>query len=96
MNNNILIYYPKKNSTPVDVQYKITKQGDLKTISCSILDKASLPKWLELQKFELTAMKFNNEYDLVFEHKKFDRNLDTVLFIDRVFEKIMDTRTNNN
>lgn len=91
MNNNILIHYPKTNSTPIDINYKITKQGSLKTITCSVADKNSIPSWLELQKFELTAMKFDNDYDMVFEHRKFDRNLDTVLFLDLVFEKIMST-----
>lgn len=94
MINNILIHYPKDTSTPVDVNYKITKEGNLKTITCLINDKINMPKWLELQKFELTAIKFDNSYDLVFEHKKFDRNLDTVLFMDRVFQKIMNLRTN--
>ncbi|MBL1410705.1 hypothetical protein [Sphingobacterium faecale] len=92
MSNNILIHYPKASSRPVSVNYKVSNEGDLKTITCSVPDKENTPSWLELQKFELVAMKFDNAYDLVFEQRKFDRNLDTVLFIDKVFEKIMDLR----
>lgn len=89
MNKNILIHYPKPSSRPVSVDYKITKEGPIKTITCTVPDKANIPNWLELQKFEMTAMKFDNKYNLLFEQRKFDRNLDTVLFIDKVFEKIM-------
>lgn len=89
MNNNILIHYPKASSNPVSVNYKITKQGPIKTITCIVPDKDNIPNWLELQKFEMTAMKFDNKYNLLFEQRKFNRNLDTVLFIDKVFEKIM-------
>lgn len=92
MMNNILIHYPKPNSRPVSIDYKISNEGDLKTISCAVTDKDNAPAWLELFKFELVAMKFDQSYDLVFENKKFDRNLDTVLFIDKVFENIMEIR----
>lgn len=92
MSNNILIHYPKANSRPVSVNYKVSNEGGLKTISCTVPDKDNSPAWLELQKFDLVAMKFDNSYDLVFEQRKFDRNLDTVLFMDKVFEKIMDLK----
>lgn len=92
MNNTILIHYPKSSSSPVNVNYKVSNQGNLKTITCTVPDKSNIPKWLELEKFELTAMKFDKEYDLLFEQSKFNRNLDTVLFIDKVFQKIMDAR----
>lgn len=92
MSSNILIHYPKANSRPVSVNYKISIEGGLKTITCVVPDKDNAPSWLELQKFELQAMKFDNSYDLVFEQRKFDRNLDTVLFMDKVFEKIMDLK----
>lgn len=92
MSKNILIHYPKANSSPVSVNYKITKEGEIKTITCTVPDKANIPNWLELQKFEMTAMKFDNKYNLLFEQRKFDRNLDTVLFIDKVFEKIMSVK----
>lgn len=92
MSNNILIHYPKANSRPVSVNYKISNEDGLKTITCVVPDKENTPAWLELQKFELQAMKFDKGYDLVFEQRKFDRNLDTVLFMDKVFEKIMDLR----
>lgn len=92
MMNNILVHYPKSNSKPVSIDYKISVEGDLKTISCAVADKDTAPAWLELLKFELVAMKFDQSYDLVFENKKFDRNLDTVLFMDKVFENIMEIR----
>jgi len=92
MNTNILIHYPKSTSTPINVNYKVSNNGNVKTITCSLPDKGNIPNWLELQNFELTALKIDQEYNLLFEQRKFDRNLETVLFIDKVFEKIMDVR----
>lgn len=95
MMNNILVHYPKSNSKPVSIDYKISNEGNFKTITCAVADKDTVPAWLELLKFELVAMKFDKSYDLVFQNKKFDRNLDTVLFMDKVFKNIMEIRSSD-
>ncbi|QBQ39970.1 hypothetical protein E2P86_01905 [Sphingobacterium psychroaquaticum] len=92
MKNNILINYPKANSSPVMVDYRVSNEGKLKTISCAVSNAQILPSWLEMQKFELVALKEEDGYSLLFHEKKFDKNLDTVLFIDQVFERIMEAR----
>lgn len=84
-----MVSYPKATSTPVNVHYSISKQGNLQTITCAVANSSSLPTWLELRKFDLVAMKYNGIYDLLFEQRKYDKNLDTVLFMDKVFEKII-------
>lgn len=89
MKQNILVSYPKKTSTPVNVHYSITQQGNFKTISCAVPTIEVTPIWLELRKFELVAMKYNGNYELLFEHRKYEKNMDTVLFMDKVFESII-------
>ncbi|AIM38174.1 hypothetical protein KO02_16925 [Sphingobacterium sp. ML3W] len=89
MKQSILVNYPKKTSTPVNVQFSITKHGKFKTITCSVPTADSAPVWLELRKFELVGMKYDGNYELLFEHRKYEKNMDTVLFMDKVFESII-------
>jgi hypothetical protein len=89
MKQNILVSYPKKTSTPINVHYSITKQGNMKTITCAVPSVETIPIWLELRKFELLAMKYDGNYELLFEHRKYEKNMDTVLFMDKVFKSII-------
>ncbi|MEN5433438.1 hypothetical protein ABE545_07335 [Sphingobacterium faecium] len=89
MKQNIMVSYPKKTSTPVHVHYSITQQGNFKTITCAVPSIEEIPTWLELRKFELVAMKYNGNFELLFEHRKYEKNMDTVLFMDKVFESII-------
>lgn len=89
MKNNVTVSYPKANSTPVNVKYSISKQGKFKTITCAVASTTAIPTWLELTKFDFVAIKSEDSYDLLFEEKKYNKNLDTVLFMDKVFEKII-------
>ncbi|KKX51149.1 hypothetical protein L950_0206455 [Sphingobacterium sp. IITKGP-BTPF85] len=34
-------------------------------------------------------MKYNGNFELLFEHRKYEKNMDTVLFMDKVFESII-------
>ncbi|WP_270087352.1 hypothetical protein [Sphingobacterium sp. SYP-B4668] len=89
MKNNVMVNYPKATSSPVNVSYSISKQGNLKTITCAVANTEAVPAWLELRKFELIGIKSNETYDLLFEQRKYEKNLDTILFMDKVFEKII-------
>ena len=82
-----MVSYPKKTSTPVHVHYSIIQQGNFKTITCAVPSIAEIPTWLELRKFELVAMKYNGNFELLFEHRKYEKNMDTVLFMDKVFDR---------
>lgn len=84
-----MVNFPKETSTPVHVQYSITNQGKFKTITCAVPIADVAPIWLELRKFELNAMKHDGNYELLFEHKKYEKNMDTILFMDKVFESII-------
>ncbi|MEJ5053825.1 hypothetical protein [Sphingobacterium sp. MYb382] len=92
MKYSINVSFPKANSTPINVHYKITKEGNLKTITCKVASSESIPGWLELTKFELVGLKSEDSYDLLFQIKKYEKNLDTVLFMDKVFERIINTQ----
>jgi len=91
MKYSINVSFPKANSTPINIHYKITKEGNLKTITCKIASNEKVPSWLELTKFELVGLKSEDSYDLLFQNKKYDKNLDTVLFMDKVFERIINS-----
>lgn len=91
MTKNILVSYPDSTSSPVKVAYRVSKSGQFQTIECALTSDQSIPSWLQLRKFDFLSMKFKGVYKLLFEEKKFDKNLDTVLFLDKVYEKIMKT-----
>lgn len=89
MTKFVTINFPDTTSGAIQVNYRITKSGETQKIECVVDKKQGIPSWLQMEKFNLTAMKFDDAYDLVFEPKKYDKNLDTVLFIDEVYAEIM-------
>lgn len=89
MTKFVMINYPEPTSGAVQVNYRITNSGDIQHIECVVDKKLGIPNWLQMEKFNLTSMKFDDAYDLVFEPKKYEKNLDTVLFIDEVYAEIM-------
>lgn len=85
----VLVNYPESSSDPLKVNYRVHQEGDFQTIECALSNNQSFPKWLQLKKFDFVSLKSKGVYDLLFEEKKFDKNLDTVLFLDKVYEVIM-------
>lgn len=91
MTKNILVSYPNAEDSPLKVKYKVSNSGKIKTINCVMSTDQTIPNWLQLRKFDFRSLKEGKKYNLLFEEKKFEKNLDTVLFLDKVYEKIMTT-----
>lgn len=89
MEKFVMVNYPEPFSGALKVNYRIDQAGELQTIECVVDNKQPLPSWLQLQKFPLVSIKINDTYDLLFDHRKYDKNLDTVLFMDEVYAEIM-------
>lgn len=89
MTKKVLVSYPDLSDSPLKVKYKISNSGGIKTINCVMSTDQTLPNWLQLRKFDFRSLKAEGAYNLLFEEKKFEKNLDTVLFLDRVYEEIM-------
>ncbi|MCY4779017.1 hypothetical protein ORI89_05110 [Sphingobacterium sp. UT-1RO-CII-1] len=88
---SILVNYPKSSSTPVKVVYRVSQEDSFQTIECAVATGQSFPEWLQLKKFDFVSMKSKGVYDLLFEETKYNKNLDTVLFLDQVYAEIMKT-----
>lgn len=86
---SILVSYPKPSSAPVKVVYRVSQDGSLQTIECAIATGQSFPEWLQLKRFDFVSLKSKGAYDLLFEETKYNKNLDTVLFLDQVYAEIM-------
>lgn len=87
--NFVLVENVNTSSTPLKVKYRIRQEGNLQTIECALASDQPFPDWLQLKRFDFISLESKGAYDLLFEEKKFDKNLDTLLFLDRVYEVIM-------
>lgn len=92
MENFLKVRYPDSTSAALQIDYSISSHGKLHTIECKVSDGQKIPQWLQLQKFSFVSIKKKEFYDLLFNEKKYDKNLDTLLFLDRVYAAIMADR----
>ncbi|NGM61506.1 hypothetical protein G5B30_06180 [Sphingobacterium sp. SGG-5] len=92
MEKFVIVNYPASRATSLKVNYSIQLSGKLQTIECHVDDKQPLPKWLQLHRFNFVSLKSQNTYSLLFEESKYNKNLDTLLFMDEVYASIMEQR----
>ncbi len=93
MEKFIIVNYPESRSTALKVNYSIQLDGKLQTIACYVDDRQSIPKWLQLHKFDFVSLKNRDTtYSLLFEETKYNKNLDTLLFMDKVYAMIMEEK----
>lgn len=90
MSNSITIFYPHKESAAIHLSYAIELIGERQTINCSVVDEGvAQPLWLQVKKFSIPSLKEGKAYQPVFEQANNNANMDTSLFIDFVYRKIM-------
>ena len=89
MSKCITVSYSWGNA-PVDIQlsYAINMLGNVQTIACSV-DGSRFPNWLQLRKFEISSLKEHNVYTPLYSEVNNNKNMDTGLFIDKVYSDIM-------
>jgi len=75
---------------PVEIPltYAINMAGDVQTIVCSVSGNR-FPNWLQLRKFEMSSLKEKNFYTPLYSEINNNKNMDTGLFIDKVYTDIM-------
>ncbi len=93
MEKYVIVSYPESVSTALKVNYSIQLAGKLQTIECQVDNGQPLPKWLQLHKFNFVSLKKQDAYSLLFEESKYNKNLDTILFMDKVYAMIMEQRS---
>lgn len=89
MINEIYLNFPNENSSTLKINYKITQENNIHTIACTVDPKYQVPSWLQSTKFNFNSLKRNDHFSLLFEDMKFNKNLETILFMDRCYAKIM-------
>lgn len=89
MEKFVIVNYPEQVSGDLKINYRIQLSGKLQTIECVVDNKQPLPGWLQLHKFNFVSLKTKDMYSLLFDQSKYNKNLDTVLFMDKVYAKIM-------
>lgn len=90
MSNSITVFYPGKESAAIHLNYAIELIGKRQTINCSIVNEGiSQPVWLQVKKFSIPSLKEGRGFLPVFEQANNNTNVDTSLFIDFVYRKIM-------
>lgn len=89
MNNSITVNFPSHESA-IQLDYVIELIGKRQTINCSIVDNGvAKPSWLHVKKFSIPSLKESRGYLPVYEDANNNTNMDTSLFIDFVYRKIM-------
>lgn len=91
MKKEIYLNYPNASSGEIKVNFKVTQENNIHHIECAVDTADKVPNWLQSTRFNLTSMKKNNHCSLLFEEMKYNKNLDTILFMDRCFAKIMES-----
>ncbi len=90
MHKIIKLSYPDDKSQQFTISYSIVTSPDMQEISCSI-DSPGIPVWLQLRKFSFESRMQNGNMVLMFNETNNSRNLDTTLFIDTVYSRIIET-----
>jgi len=89
VDKHVVLRFPDKSDRELKVNYRTVLDGDLHIIECKVSNEHAKPGWLQLEKFNFTSLKMQGVYNLLFEERKFDKNLETVLFMDEVYARIM-------
>lgn len=91
MSNSITVFYPCKESAAIHLNYAIELIGKRQTINCNIVNEGASqsPVWLQLKKFSIPSLKEKKGFLPVYEQANNNTNIDTSLFIDFVYRKIM-------
>lgn len=89
MKKHIILKYPHEQAHGLKVNYKMEHTGDYHTIECMVDDSQVIPTWLQSVKFNFVSLKKEGRYSLLFEESKYNKNLDTLLFMDQVYAGIM-------
>ena len=88
MHHTISIAYPSPTVPSISVNYSIEQAEELQTITCVVTD-TQVPLWLQLRKFNLLSMRQNGSYVQLFNEANESKNMDTTLFIEKVYAGIM-------
>ena len=89
MGKNITIsYFWGDGLVEIPLTYAINMLGNVQTILCSV-DGSRFPNWLQLRKFEMSSLKEHNIYTPLYSEINNNKNMDTGLFIDKVYSDIM-------
>lgn len=89
MNKHIIMELPDAMVHGLKINYSMEHQGDYHTIECTVDQEQAKPSWLQLYKFNFVSLKIKGYYNLLFEPSKYDKNLQTLLFMDQVYVLIM-------
>ena len=81
-------YLIGEGMTEIQLSYLSSLAGNVHTILCSV-DGSRFPNWLQLRKFELLSLKESNVYTPLYNEVNNNKNMDTGLFIDKVYTEIM-------
>ena len=90
MNKNSINVSYLLGDGPVEIPltYVINMAGDVQTIVCSVSGNR-FPNWLQLRKFEMSSLKEKNVYVPLYSEINNNKNMETGLFIDKVYADIM-------
>ena len=81
-------YFGGVDQVEISLSYVINMTGNVQTIACSV-SGSRFPNWLQLRKFEMSSLKENNIYTPLYSEVNNNKNMDTGLFIDKVYTNIM-------
>ena len=81
-------YFFGDGDVEIPLTYVINMQGNVQTIACSV-NGTRFPNWLQLRKFEMSSLKDHNVYTPLYSEVNNNKNMDTGLFIDKVYTDIM-------
>lgn len=91
MVNNITVAHEVNGlETVVPVSYKIEMDGCIQTITCRVDASAfHVPAWLQLRSFVFRSSLANGRYTQLFSEYDDVKNIDTIMFIDKVYNGVM-------
>lgn len=72
----------------IPVSYRIDMSGNVQTLTCWV--GASSPAWLAIRKFEYRSIMTDGLYTPIFEDNNQAKNINVVMFLDKVFEEVME------
>jgi hypothetical protein len=75
-------------ASELQLTYTTQSVEALHTISCNVVSD-HIPNWLQLRKFEIASVHEKQGYVPLFNEINNEKNLDTILFIDKVYSDIM-------
>lgn len=89
LDKHIILQFPDAQAKELTVNYSEEELHDYYIIKCQVKCEPPKPSWLQLSKFIFTSIKTDGLYSLLFEERKYNKNLQTLLFMDEVYTTIM-------